>query len=330
MKKRILIIGTGSIGERHLRCFQTTGKAEVAACEPNAELGRSIAARYGCAWFPSLEDAWASGSFDAAVLCTPAPTHIPLATTCLRRGLHVLIEKPLAVSLEGAEELVHLARESGKVVRVAYVYRAIPALAKLRELLTTGGIGAPRHITVVSGQHFPTFRPGYRTIYYANRAAGGGAIQDALTHQLNAVEWLAGPIESLFADAAHQVIEGVEVEDTVNRTARLRGGVLASFSLNQFQAPNETTFTIHGEHGSVRAELHNRRAGLFRHGESDWTWYALPPGDRDQPFILQAEAFLRAIDGEAGPLATLEEGIQTLRANIAALRSAETRCATTL
>ena len=80
--------------------------------------------------------------------------------------------------------------------------------------------GRPVQLTVTAGQHFPTFRPAYKNIYYADRVQGGGAIQDAMTHYLNAGEWLLGPIDRIVADAAHQVLEGVAVEDTVHCLAR--------------------------------------------------------------------------------------------------------------
>jgi len=326
--KRILIIGTGSIGERHLRCFQNTRRAEVAACEPNEELGRSVAGRYGCPWYGSLDEALGAASFDAAVICTPAQTHIAIATQCVRRGLHLLIEKPLAVTLEGIPELQALVGERNAIVRVAYIHRSLAPVRKVKDLLESGVIGEPKQLVIVTGQHFPTFRPAYRSIYYTRHESGGGAIQDALTHSLHGAEWLLGPIQSVFADAAHQVLEGVEVEDTVHLLARFGGagnGVLGSFSLNQFQPPNEAYLTLNGTEGSLRSESHRFRVGVQRYGDEDWNWHQLPPEDRDGPFLRQAEAFLNALDGCPEDLATLGDGLQTLRVNIAALESSRTR-----
>ncbi len=330
--KRILIVGTGSIGERHLRCFQSIPGTEVAACEPNAELGKTVAERYGCRWFRSLDEALEGQSFDAAVICTPAHTHIPIAAQCVERGLHLLIEKPLAVSVEGVEALQCLVNERGAIVRIAYVHRSIPVYLKMKELLESGVIGEPKLLASVSGQHFPSFRPAYRSIYYAKHASGGGAIQDALTHGLHSAEWLLGPIRTVFADAAHQVLDGVEVEDTVNLIARLGSGsgVLGSFSLNQFQAPNEAHLTISGTRGSLRLESHRQRVGLFLNGESDWQWFEVPKEERDGAFIRQAQSFLSAMEGTGDNLSTLAEGLQTLRVNLAALKSNQTRSEITL
>lgn len=322
--KRILVIGVGSIGERHLRCFQATGKVEVFICESNEALAGRISEKYGCPWYASVESALKAQSLDAAIVCTPAHTHIGIASLCLRRHLHVLIEKPLAVSMDGLEEFRKLAEESGRAVRVAYVHHCLLQFLALRDLLDQDLIGESRHVVVTTGQNFPSFRPAYREIYYARHETGGGAIQDALTHILNSVEWLIAPIASVFALGDRLVLDGVEVEDTVNLVAKLGNGALASFAINQFQAPNEATLSIHGARGSLRMESHQHRVGVMRHGDSDWQWTPVPTEERDAGFVRQAEAFLTAMEGGGNSLATLEEAMQTLRVNLAALKSVRT------
>ena len=318
-KPAILIVGAGSIGERHLRCFLKTGLCDAAFCEINDALRAEVQQRYACKAFPTLEAALEAGGLSAAVICTPAHTHIAIARQCVKAGLHTLIEKPLAVSLEGIDELGIEAEAAGLIVRVAYIYRFLPAVRKARELIQSGRFGKIHHAVCCGGQHFPTFRPAYRQIYYARHETGGGAIQDALTHVVHAVEWTVGPVASVFCQADHLVLEGVEVEDTVNLSALLKDGALASFALNQFQAVNETVLTFHGTLGSLRVELPTQRIGEFLHGAEAWRWEQLPPQDRDTPFVAQAQDFLAALRGEPAISSSLPEAVQTLRVNLAAL-----------
>ncbi len=317
---QVLVVGVGSIGERHLRCFQATGRADLAFVEINPALRQTIADRYRLARaYPDLDAALADPP-QVAVICTPAPWHIPMAQKLAQAGSHILIEKPLSTTLDGIDTLRQTVAAKKLTAAVAYVFRCHPHLAAIRQALHSGRFGRAVELTSVSGQHFPTFRPAYRTIYYVNRATGGGAIQDALTHVVNAGEWLLGPVERLVGDAAHQVLEGVEVEDTVHLLAR-HGPVLASYSLNQYQAPNEFTLTLVCERGALRWERHENR----------WRWMAKPgdpwhdettgPLERDTLFIAQANAFLDAVEGKALVLCTLDEGLQTLRVNLAALAS---------
>ena len=155
----VLVVGAGSIGERHLRCFGATGRARVFFVEVNPELRATIANRYpGTTAYDSL-DAAIEQPIDAAVVATPAPLHIPQATQLVERGVHVLIEKPLSVSLDGVDALQGLVAKKNVVAAVAYVLRAQPALAEMREAILGGRFGKPLQLVHVSGQNFPFFRP---------------------------------------------------------------------------------------------------------------------------------------------------------------------------
>ena len=315
---RILIIGCGSIGERHVRTFRATGRVDVVACDNREAILSHIADHYGVETVIDWQDALKDSAVTSVVIATPAPSHVQIATHCLVARRHVLLEKPLARDLTGLDGLLAARDQAQRFAAVAYVLHFVPALQAARAFIQTGKFGALRHVVVNSGQHFPAFRPAYREIYYKDRSQGGGAIQDALTHMANAVEWVAGPTTRVFCDAAHQVLEGVTVEDTVN--AR-NGDILVSYSLNQFQAVNDTRWDFHAETGSVRVEHNAQRWGVLARGAADWTWHAAPVAERDQIYTAQATAFLDGCEGKPNPLCTLEEGIQTLRFNVAAFQS---------
>ncbi len=323
-KVKVLVVGVGSIGERHTRCFQQTARADVSICEINDGLRTQIAGRYGLTnAFGDWDEALAA-DFDAAVIATPAHLHIPMAIDVAKLKRHLLIEKPLSTNLERVDELTQLAASSGAALMVAYVMRVHPALTAMKAALDSGRFGQPVHVVGCSGQHFPTYRPAYREIYYRDRATGGGAIQDALTHVINAAEWLIGPIDRLAADCSHQVLEGVDVEDTVNVIAR-HGGALATYSLNQHQAPNESTLTVVCERGTARFESHQQRWRWQTDPADCWHDEPCEPLERDDLFIAQANRFLDVVERNAAPTCTLEEAIRTLRTNQAILRACDSR-----
>jgi predicted dehydrogenase len=316
-----LVIGCGSIGERHVRTFLATSRTQVVACDPRPEIRAHMQEKYGVPVTADWKDALRDPALFAVVIATPAPLHIPMAISALREGRHVLIEKPLALDLADTSALLSARDQAGKFAAVAYIHHCQPILQAVRDFIRSKQFGAVKHATISTGHHFPTARPAYREIYYRSHSQGGGAIQDALTHMANCVEWLLGPTERVFCDASHQVLEGVEVEDTVVVTAR-NAGALVSYSLNQFQAPTETRMDFHAENGSVRVELQANRWGSMARGATEWTWHPRPVVERDWSFIAQANFFLDGCAGNATPLCSLEEGIQTLRFNLAALQSA--------
>ncbi|MEI7799836.1 MAG: Gfo/Idh/MocA family oxidoreductase [Opitutaceae bacterium] len=322
----VLVIGCGSIGERHLRCFQSTGRAKVTACDASPTILANLAKTYQVATFNDWELALAQEKFDAVIICTPAHLHVPMAIRVLQKGCHVLIEKPLSISLAGVHDLLKARDLSGRQAVVGYTLHSSPLLIAARDFLRTGELGAIRHVTLTSGQHFPIMRPAhaapYAQTYYRDRKTGGGAIQDALTHMANWVESVLGPTDSLYCDCAHQALPGVTVEDTVNISSR-HGDILVNYTLNQFQAPNESTLQFNTATGSVKIEFHNRRWGTLRLGDADWNWRESPPSDRDTNYILQANLFIDQIEGKSAKLCTVEAALQTLRFNLAAIASAD-------
>ena len=320
----VLIVGGGSIGERHLRCFQQTGLCQVTLCEPLDERRARLVAEYKLEQaFASLDEA-VKQAWDAAVICTPANLHVEHTLRLAPRTAAFLIEKPLATRLEDVTRLEEVARQ--KPLEVAYVYRAHPAVHAVRRLLDEGAIGQLRQVVASSGQHFPTFRPAYREIYYRDRASGGGAVQDAATHMFDAVQYLAGRFDWVWCDYGHQVLPGVEVEDTVHLTGRIAdGSVMVNVTLNQFQAPNETWLQLNGDRGTLRIHFYEHRYGLLKHGETSWQWSEPLVHERDDLFRRQAAAFLEVAAGRAPSVCNLASARHTLRVNLAALESAGER-----
>lgn len=320
----VLVIGGGSIGERHARCFLRTGKTEVSLCDVRPEVRERLASTYPLKQtFADFKDALAAKP-DIAVICTPAHLHVGMAIDLVSAGCHVLMEKPVSTSLERVDELQRLVDENQTVFGIAYVLRCHPMMSAVREAIRSGRFGKPVELIAVTGQHFPTFRPAYREIYYTDRKTGGGCLQDALTHVINSAEWIVGPITELTADAAHQVLEGVIVEDTAHVIAR-HGSVMSSFSINQHQAPNETTVTIVCERGTVRMESHKNRWRWAAEPNEPWHDENFPPMERDDGFVAQADAFLDAVAGKREPICTLAEGVHTLKVILGALEVLETR-----
>lgn len=322
---RVLIVGVGSIGERHLRCFGNTERCALSFCETNDELRAVIAERYGVARsFASLDDAVAGGEYDVAVIATPAPLHVPMALQLARAGFHLLIEKPLSTSFDGVDELREVVSESSAVVGVGYVLRAHPAIEGLRETVLSGDFGDPIQLMIHNGHDFAHNRPAYRDIYFNDRAMGGGAIQDMITHMYNIGEWIAGPINRLVTDAAHQVLDGVTVEDTVHTLTR-QDGVMGAYTLNLYQQPHETHVTVVCEKGTCRADYGGLRYSWITEPQPGGEWHHVDVEmpERDWMYVKQAGDFLDAVEGKGEPLCSLEEAIRTLRVNLASLSSAE-------
>jgi len=322
-KHRMLIVGVGSIGERHLRTFSATGRADLSICEANEQLRNTVAQRYGIPQtYGRLDDAIKADQFDVALIATPSHLHIPMATQLAAAEKNIFIEKPLSLNLDGIDEMMKLIEEKKVISAVAYTYRSHPALRSMKEAIDSGRFGKPVQVVSTWGQHFPKYRPAYREIYYTSRTTGGGAIQDVLTHAVNAGEFLAGPVDRIMADCDHQVLEGVTVEDTVHVVTR-QGNVMGCYSLNQHQAPNENTITVICERGTARFNLIQACWHSMVEPETEWKKEFQFSLERDDIFVNQADIFLDVLEGKAKPACTVAEGLQTLRVNLTILNAAD-------
>lgn len=319
---RVLIVGVGSIGERHVRCFLATKKTQVSICEPNDALREKIAGTYDVTHaYTSLDDALKQ-SWDTLVIATPAQLHVAMARQAIASGVkNVFIEKPLSVTSDGVKELQAEADKANVKVGVAYVYRAHPAAAAMRDAIVSGKFGEPVQLSVVSGQNFPFYRPAYASTYYTRHETGGGSIQDALTHLFNLSQWFVGPITRLTALAEHRVLANVTVEDTVNMLAK-HGSVSASYSQNQHQAVNDTCVQVVCTKGVCKFQIHRHSWSWATEPGSEWHEEVTNFVTRDDWFIQQCENWLAAVKGERQPDCSLDEAVHTLAINQTALKSA--------
>jgi predicted dehydrogenase len=309
--------GAGWIGRLHIEALRQTGRAEVAILEPDPDTRRHVQSELGpMDAFSTLDDALRQ-SWSAAVVASPAHTHVELGRRLTSAGVPLLVEKPLALGLEGLPEWIAAVASARVPVMVGFVFRCHPALEAVRHALRSGRVGRPLMLVGRRGAYLPARRPDYASSYYARRDQGGGVLHDILSHVFNAAEWLVGPIDRLMADAAHLRLPNVDVEDSVSIIGR-HGPVLASYSVNQHQHAPENTIEVHGTEGSLRADFANNRWEIAATPDAGWSPKALPALSRAQWFARQAKTFLDVAEHRAPPPCSLEDALVTLRSVLAA------------
>lgn len=319
----VLIVGGGSIGERHLRNFLKLEGVRCSMVEPIPEKLERLKRTYKVARIYSDFEEVDFGTFDAAVICTPPNLHIPMALKTVRSGCHVLVEKPLSHTLDGVDDLIQAVESKGVVAGVAYVYRHHPGLERVKTLLEEGTIGTVLIAIVKAGQEFPRYRPDYRNIYFARRAMGGGAILDAASHMLNYVEWCLGEVSEVCCFYDRMKLD-VETEDTAILLLRCRRNrAMVEIHENLFQKHNHLSMDFIGSEGTIVWEHAEGRIGLFRSEEEGWQYEAFPC-ERDDSFVRQAQNFVAAIRGTEPIRTTIPEAAQTLKVCLWAKESYDT------
>lgn len=328
----VLLIGSGGIGKRHIRGYLRTGRANLDIVEPDTDRRDECLNTYDIRrGFAHIDEA-PLGDYDAAVICSPAHTHVPLGLACARAGTPFFVEKPLSVSMDGVEELCAEVAHRGLPVRVGYVRRSSAGVKELHRRAVSGDIGELKLAYVNLSQDYRKYRPDYRDIYYAKEAMGGGAILDGASHAIDLLLWIFGPIAEVCSMHDRMVFDGVECEDTALMLFRFASGGFAQLALNQFQKPNVQVFEIIGTEGNLKLDM----AELTRADDDSQTWHpvSIPDGGEvptdpmeihEARFALQANLFLDTVSGADTVLATLDEAKQNLKVALAAKESWRTR-----
>lgn len=323
--KRALVIGTGGIGKRHIRGLLRTGRATLDFVEPDpVRRAEAVAAYAHGTAFASLKEADLA-SYDLAFICAPAHTHTAIMTSCARAGLPFLVEKPLAVTMDGVDAALNEVRNAGIAARIGYIRRIAPEVNALREQIHAGRIGTPRLAYINSSQEFPKYRPDYRETYYARPEMGGGAILDAASHSIDLLIWVLGRPKTVMAMYDRLVLQGTQTEDTCLISIRFENGAMANLTLNQFQKPNVAVSEFIGTKGNLRLEhstlgFADDDTGIWK-DRTDFMDGLVPMEVHEARFALQAAEMLDLIEGGPCRLATLDDARLTLQVALAAKQS---------
>jgi predicted dehydrogenase len=319
------VIGLGMMGRHHARILQSNPAMRFAgAVDPGGD--RFGAVRDGALLFDSVDALLAApgGAPDFAVVAVPTEEHVATAHALAAAGVHLLVEKPLAATVDGARELIDAVRAAGVHGAVGHVERCNPALRVLRERVLAGQVG---ELFMVGTERVGPFPDRVRDV---------GVVKDLGTHDLDLVRWLGGaPIERVAAQTQHRM--GRDHEDLVLITGRLTNG-LAFNSVVDWLTPTKVRRTrVLGEGGMLVADTltadlyfyanaHVPTAGwpeaAARRGvaEGDMTRYAL---ERREPLAVELEAFCALLTGgDDTGVVSLEEGLETVAVAEAVLASA--------
>ena len=247
----VLVIGCGSIGERHIANLTSIGVNQLHIYDPNVQLQTQISKKYGTIPSSTLEKAFDKVP-EKVLVCTPPNSHVEIARQAVNVGASVFLEKPISISSTGVDELIREARKADVPLTVGYNLRFHQGLRVLKSYLDDGFIGNIVAIHAEFGQHLPSWRPNqdYREGYFSKPELGGGVLLD-LAHEIDYVSWLAGEIVSVYAVSGTKSDLEIDTEDIAILTMRTLSGVFASIRLDCIQRGYWRNCKIVGSKGSL-------------------------------------------------------------------------------
>jgi len=249
---RFGILGPGKVAYLHAAALSRIDGARLVAVAGRSEVRtRALAGAHGARAESGLEAMVDRGDIDAVIICTPHPLHAEQAIAAARAGLHVVVEKPMALTPDDCDRMIATAETAGVVLSVVSQRRWYEAVRRVKAAIDAGEIGDPVLATVeVLGWRGPE--------YYAmdawrgtSEGEGGGVLVNQAVHQLDLVRWFMGEVVEVDGWTANLNHPGLEVEDSAVAMIRFASGGLASVIASNSQNPGiHARVHVHGRSGA--------------------------------------------------------------------------------
>jgi predicted dehydrogenase len=328
-RPRIAVAGAGMIGQAHIRVLQASRSCTLSAVVDPSPRAAQVAAAAEAPHYASLEQLLERDRPDGIVLATPNQLHVPQALLCIRAGVPILLEKPIAASVAEGEMLVAAAEAAGARVLIGHHRAHSPIMAQAREVVRSGVLG---RLTAVLGSAMFLKPDHYFDEGPWRREPGGGPILINMIHEVHNLRILCGEIVAVQAFTSNAT-RGFAVEDTAAIKLRFANGALGSFMLSDAAASarnweqtsqenksyptydDEDCYVVAGTHGSLAIPTMRLKSYPNEAERSWWKPFAAQtlPLVREDPLTLQIEHFGAVVRGAAQPLVSARDGLQNLR-----------------
>jgi predicted dehydrogenase len=325
MIERLLIVGLGSIGQRHLRLVrELVPGIQIVALRHRGPAERNEAGADHSV--TSLDDA-ISFCPQAAVVANPASHHVDVAMRLAQNGVHLLIEKPIATNSNGVMELIQLCRFHHIVLMMGYNLRFLPSLRQFRELIQARRVGRVLSVRAEVGQYLPSWRAGidYRNTVSARATLGGGVLFE-LSHEIDYLRWLFGEVEWVDSILRKQSDLEIDVEDTAHLVMGFASEpseipIIATLNMDFVRHDVTRTCIVIGTTGSLRWDALAGTVDVFEQGGGTWrSLYAAAPYG-DESYVAEWRHFLACVANGDQPVTSGDDGLAVLRVIEAARES---------
>lgn len=332
---RFGIVGAGVIGTIHARLIASIGgqQAElVAVADTDRAAAKRLADAYDCLALSTAADLVTRGDVDAVSVCLPSGMHAKTAVAALDAGKHVIIEKPIDITLPAADEIIAAERRSGRTVTVISQRRFQPAFRFLYDAATDGRLG--RTTAAMAESTFWRSQAYYDSDDWRGTQAldGGGALMNQGIHAMDLLTWIMGEPVEVSAYSATLAHERIEVEDTLTANIRFASGALATLTAATGAYPDRPVrLTVVGDAGT--AVVADERLAYVRTRDSETGQSggvgndalmseASAPVHVDDAHCAQILDFIGAVRDRRPPLVTTSDGRRALALVLASYESA--------
>ncbi|PRB14801.1 Gfo/Idh/MocA family protein [Microbacterium sp. MYb62] len=315
---RIGLIGAGAVAKYHVAAAEALPGARLTAvCDiDETAAARAVQGVDGVRIHTDYRALVESSDVDAVIVNTPHSLHLPMTVDAARAGKHVLVEKPMATSLQDCDLMVQETRDAGVGLAIGHIQHFLPDKVMARDVLAAGDLG---DVVMIRDHRSTDYRPGRRPEWFFSRSiAGGGALLNIGGHCLDRSLWFGG---ARAVDVSASVAQrfGVPVETDGMIALRLANGVGVTIAVVSDAPTHSDSLTIVCERGVIETDP---RVGTLVRSDGQTRRVREPhPDDIQHAFTAQLADFLGVIDGEA-PAVPLEHARHVVELVLASYESA--------
>jgi UDP-N-acetylglucosamine 3-dehydrogenase len=314
MSIRTAVIGVGAMGRHHARLYHDLLDSElVAVADTSRASGEAIAKLYGIKFYTDCRAMLDAEEVEAVSVCVPTTLHREVALEAIRRGIHVLVEKPIAASVSDGQFIVDQAHARDLVCMVGHVERFNPAVVELKRHLDQGELGRIFEIVARRKGPFPV------------RVRDVGVVVDLAAHDLDIMWYLTGAeVTRVYAETAQRVHESHE--DMLSGLLRFSDGIVGVLDINWLTPTKIRELSVIGERGMFQVNYLTQDLFFFENAQAGEVWDTLSilrgvaegcmirhVVPKREPLRSELEAFLATVRGEDVPVVNGAAGLRALR-----------------
>lgn len=321
---KILVVGCGSIGKRHIRNLKALSVRDIIAHDVQPERCHEVEREYGIKAYNDLKDALAQKP-DAVLICTPTSLHIPPALSAAQNGCHLFIEKPLSHTLDGVDELLETVAQKNLITMVGCNMRFHPGPKKVKEIINSGLIGRLFSARIQTASYLPDWRPlqNYKESYSAREDLGGGCVLDCI-HEIDLARWYLGDVKSVYSITKNMGVIDIETEEISEIVCEFRSGVIGSIHLDYISRTYERNNHIIGEKGAIFWDYRKGTVEVYLADEDKWEVYHQPLNyDTNQMFVDGLSYFISCMENNQNTFNDIEEATKALKFALAIKESSK-------
>ncbi len=319
---RVGIVGVGFMGSTHAAAWTETDAEIVGFVAETPEGAQALAQQYKARAFPQLADLL--DAVDIVDICTPTHLHVPMILEAAARGKHIICEKPLALSVQEAIKALRACRQHGVQLYVAHVVRFFPEYALAKQIVDQGQIGRIATLRLLRGSYRPKKPVGN---WFLDESKSGGILMDLMIHDLDYARWVAGEVQTVFAQKVSAGRQENKVDYGLVVLTHQSGAISHVAGAWAYPPPTfRTQFELSGDRGMIEfdSQAASPIESLIIKSLDEAPDVGLPSSPvRENPYAAEIKEFYAAITNGCQPRVTAEDAVKAVQIASAAVQSAQ-------